>query len=78
MTTVTVLTLCVKLTFAFLLPPLDVDWYIDDMAKVTNNKKLLSSKGYKKQKKKSDLCREFGLVSFTIQAVCKNLTSGDR
>lgn len=46
MTTVTVITLGVKLPSAFLLLPLAVEWYSDDMAVVTNNKKLPSSKGY--------------------------------
>jgi len=39
-------TLCVKLPSAFLLLPLAVDWHSDDMAIVTNNKKLLTSKEY--------------------------------
>ena len=75
-TTVTVITLGVKLPSVFLLLPLAVDWYCDNMAKVTNNETLPSSKGYETEK--SDLCREFGLVNFTIQAVCKNLTAEDR
>jgi len=45
-TTVMLVTLCVKLPSAFLLLPLAVDWHSDDMAIVTNNKKLLTSKEY--------------------------------
>ena len=30
------------------------------------------------EKTKADLCREFGLVNFTIQMIWKNGTAGDR
>jgi len=45
-TTITVITLDVKLPSVFLFLPLAVDWYCDDMALVTNNKTLLCSEGY--------------------------------
>lgn len=56
------------------------------MATVTKKRTVMSVAGKVQvirytengKKKKPDLCREFGLVNFTIQAVCKNLTAEDR
>jgi transposase-like protein len=51
------------------------------MATVTNKRKVLSVEGkfeviqeIENAKKKSDLCREFGIVNYTTQTICKNRT----
>ena len=82
MTIVTVILFVRKVASTFLFLQLTGDRSSDNMATVMNKRKVLSVEEKVKvtrqiynwggEKKKADVCRDFGLVNFTIQTIWEN------